>query len=396
MTLNLVSETKKCLREKVLKPARNSAQVLCGVWDGCGGCGGNGWKVDRKSRCRWIVSWRITNACLKACFPYLSWKIGGLMDLSFRAKRFSYCCVFWMTWVRALELSVLEDKESQCARDFVRKRMEESKEDPRSARAITAQMEAHLYKEGILGEKNPRTLLTTVYLFTCKYFGIWNCEQHRQIAGGPEGEIGVLGTPPMQTVVCLNKDRHGKVDPISVIGEIQPSKGLDCPVRLMMFYFAKAPQSSSAFYWETTDRFEQGGACYNERFEKQALGWIHWLVENLTLESVIKTRSDIRALSQKTMKCSSSQKSSDSKSYDCESADFARSSVSITSALEKLLCWALHVLSSQILTLMRCWLTPIILDAKIVVESIIHDLFPQPSFCNFRKTARTTSIKLDM
>ena len=145
--------------------------------------------------------------------------------------------------------------------------IEINKEGPKGVALISPQMEAGLFNRGILGDKNPGTLLRTVYFLLCKHFGVrWSWE-HREIVGGRHGQIRLVGPPNKQKVVCLYSDDEGQVDPQSIMGQIHLSKGANCPVQMKRTDISKAPKVATSFHWRANPSYEQGGGWYIEKLE---------------------------------------------------------------------------------------------------------------------------------
>ena len=181
-----------------------------------------------------------------------------------------------------LEFSVLEDDEFSSTRRYLNKKIDEMMERgeqliARKAEVISEEMEAYLYRTGVLGDKDSRTLLHTVYFINTKYFGLRSRQQHRELRLGPSAQIKVTGKPPLEKIVFQDTAKFGTVS-----SEIYPQGGRNCPVRLIKMYLSKIPSKATSFYCRPIERMVDGKWYANQPVGKNSL---HGLMRDVAYEA---------------------------------------------------------------------------------------------------------------
>ena len=55
----------------------------------------------------------------------------------------------------------------------------------RQAEILTEEEEDHLWKEGLLGDGSPQSLLNSIVFYNRLYFALWSGKEHRQLHSRP-------------------------------------------------------------------------------------------------------------------------------------------------------------------------------------------------------------------
>ena len=116
---------------------------------------------------------------------------------------------------------------------------------------ITPQMETQIWNEGLLGDDNPKKLLTTVYFLVAKYFGVRSRAQHRELTAiGPSSKIKFVEEGASEEHFTFEDvNTRGKQDR-NVLRRMYKAKdkNFHCPVEIMKKYISLIPRNSHNFY----------------------------------------------------------------------------------------------------------------------------------------------------
>ena len=165
-----------------------------------------------------------------------------------------------------LEINLMSDQAYLPFRKFLNEKMifltDQGMQKPkRQASAITEEMEEDLWRRGILGDDNPTKLFWTAYFLVGKHFALRSRQEHRDLRAGPNAQIRILGMGADEKIayqegVSKNQQgglNHARFEPKT--GEILPTGGQNCPVKLLKKFIGYRPQKAKDFFCQPLKNF---------------------------------------------------------------------------------------------------------------------------------------------